>query len=85
MVLDLSTLDTVKAASEEGATLEVRHPTTGACAAERRRARRYARFGRHPTARAKRTERAAIDRRLKQGAGRRGAVTMRQRSTATTH
>jgi hypothetical protein len=69
MVLDLSTLDTVKA-SEDGVPLEVRHPTTGAILENGSGGAVTLVLAGSDSDRAKRAERATINRRLKM-AGRR--------------
>lgn len=69
MVLDLSTLDTVKA-SEDGVLLEVRHPTTGAVLENGSGGPVTLVVAGADSDRAKRAERATVNRRLKM-AGRR--------------
>lgn len=72
MVLDLSTLDTLKAA-EDGMTLEVRHPTTGAVLSNGDGRAVALILAGADSERSKRAERAATNRRLKM-AGRRSAT-----------
>lgn len=73
-MFDLKDLDTV-AAADLGSTLEIRHPTTGAVLANGDGRSVTLTLAGMDSSRAKRTERAALDRRLKQSAGRRSAVT----------
>lgn len=70
-MFDLSTLDTTKAA-EEGATLEVRHPTTGIVLMNGEAKPVTLTLAGSDSDRAMKAERAALNRRFKANANRRG-------------
>jgi hypothetical protein len=74
IVLDLSTLDTAKAA-EQGSTLEVKHPTTGRVLADGDGRAVTLTLAGADSQRARKAERFALNRRLRQGSRRGVGVT----------